>query len=441
MQWFAVVLFLYCAASVSSFTTVFTILRPLIKSRVVRSTRTAIRMSSNDAYPVSLPKSANPSAIRVTTYNVLSSHLAEPGYFTKCNPSFLDPVYRLKKLKEKLDHETSADAIICLQEVSHLWAGALTVYFAAKGYSFTTALYGNKFNNYMGVGIAAPYGKYDILDANIQRIGDTKRNPTKSDDKRDSKKDSTKESNGNGGILSKIKNLFRRITGGSAKDKEKEEPYVQIWQDTLRRHNQMICMKFQSKQGDNKLPFVVGTYHMPCAFRTPALMMIHCALSAQHIHNFSQDSPYIYCGDFNIKPESTMYTMMTTGLLSDDNQDSPAHLYNNRKNKTQEEREGTTRVDHWKAVAPIALQSAYMVVNGQEPDFTNYAQIKDDAPFIDTLDYIFMGNAKDSQWRVESVLPLPSRDHMSVKGPYPAQEEPSDHVLLTANLEIVKGSE
>ena len=77
---------------------------------------------------------------------------------------------------------------------------------------------------------------------------------------------------------------------------------------------------------------------------------------------------------------------------------------------------------------------------GREPDFTNYAQIKDDAPFIDTLDYIFLGNgANNGNWKVENVLHLPSRSE--VKGPYPAQEEPSDHVLMTANLDIVKDSE
>jgi hypothetical protein len=29
--------------------------------------------------------------------------------------------------------------------------------------------------------------------------------------------------------------------------------------------------------------FCVGTYHMPCAFRKPPMMMLHCALSAQQV--------------------------------------------------------------------------------------------------------------------------------------------------------------
>jgi len=36
------------------------------------------------------------------------------------------------------------------------------------------------------------------------------------------------------------------------------------------------------------------------------------------------------------------------------------------------------------------MRSAYAVKNGSEPNFTNFAQIKDDPQFIDTLDYIFV---------------------------------------------------
>ena len=49
-------------------------------------------------------------------------------------------------------------------------------------------------------------------------------------------------------------------------------------------------------------PFVVGTYHMPCMFKVPSVMMIHCALSAQHIHKYASNDPYLLVGDFNIKP-------------------------------------------------------------------------------------------------------------------------------------------
>jgi len=120
-------------------------------------------------------------------------------------------------------------------------------------------------------------------------------------------------------------------------------------------------------------------------------------------------------------------------------------------------------------------------------------------PFIDTLDYIFLGNEMDPkeagaldrtvkpregetvegagagasekedtattdaaksgeeveveveaekekenkkifrQWKVLSVLSLPHRDTPEGRGPMPTQFEPSDHILLSANLELVTG--
>ena len=89
------------------------------------------------------------SNVRVTTYNVLSSHLGGADYFTSCRPEHLDAKYRLKQLQKKLDIEIEAKAIICLQEVSTPWAGALHVYFANRGYHMVTGLYGNKFNGWV----------------------------------------------------------------------------------------------------------------------------------------------------------------------------------------------------------------------------------------------------------------------------------------------------
>jgi mRNA deadenylase 3'-5' endonuclease subunit Ccr4 len=86
------------------------------------------------------------TAVKITTYNVLSSHLGGADYFTSCKPADLDANYRLEVLKKKLDLEIESKAIICLQEVSTPWAGFLHAYFANRGYHMITGLYGNKFN-------------------------------------------------------------------------------------------------------------------------------------------------------------------------------------------------------------------------------------------------------------------------------------------------------
>ncbi len=77
------------------------------------------------------------------------------------------------------------------------------------------------------------------------------------------------------------------------------------------------------------------------------------------------------------------------------------------------------------------MRSAYAEAGG-EPDFTNYARIKEDDPFIDTLDYIFLSE----EWKVKGVKELPHRDGSG--GPFPNLDkgEPSDHILIAANLEL-----
>ena len=80
------------------------------------------------AYQTNAVKDKDSNTIKVTQYNVLSSHLAEPNYFQNCSPTFLHPLYRLQELKKKLDVEIENNSILCLQEISTMWAGALHVY-------------------------------------------------------------------------------------------------------------------------------------------------------------------------------------------------------------------------------------------------------------------------------------------------------------------------
>ena len=99
----------------------------------------------------------NKLSLRIISYNVLSSHLASPSHFTKCDPKNLDPSTRIQKILFKLDEELKDSKnskrflFVCLQEVSHDWAAVLHVFFAERGYHFVTALYGKKFNGYMGM--------------------------------------------------------------------------------------------------------------------------------------------------------------------------------------------------------------------------------------------------------------------------------------------------
>ena len=104
---------------------------------------------------------------------------------------------------------------------------------------------------------------------------------------------------------------------------------------------------------------------------------------------------------------------------------------------------------------------------GGEPEFTNYAHIQDqEDPFIGTLDYIFLSkkektttttdaattarsitsskgkkdddnddNVVGQWWKVNGVSKLPTV--INSGGPFPNAVEPSDHLLIAADLELV----
>jgi exonuclease III len=203
---------------------------------------------------------------------------------------------------EKLDDEIERKSIICLQEVSTLWAGKLHAYFAAKGYHFITALYGNKFNGYMGVATAVPLAVYDVVDVDITRVADTKRMQKK------------KEL----GFFEKIWNYIRYIGYSivfavlrACALLQKEKP--PLWDAVTGRQNQVITLRLRSVHTNKE--FVVGNYHMPCMFEYPQVMVAHCALVAQHVAKYSGNDAFILAGDFNIKPSSSMYELLTTGSL------------------------------------------------------------------------------------------------------------------------------
>lgn len=98
--------------------------------------------------------------------------------------------------------------------------------------------------------------------------------------------------------------------------------------------------------------------------------------------------PLVLAGDFNVRPLSPVYNDLA-GLFS----------------------------------------SAYATACGREPDFTCYAQTRNQAVFVDTLDYVWCRGVA-----VRGVVPLPGR--LAVDGPLPNSDEPSDHLLIGATLDI-----
>lgn len=362
----------------------------------------AFPQTSSDSYKMIRTKPT--LAVRVVSYNVLSSHLASPSYFTTLNPDHLEASNRLPKILQKIDDEinTSKNCVICLQEVSYDWAGAFHTFFANKGYHMVTGLYGRNFNGYMGVALAFPMESYETISVDISNLSDKRkqgwpRAPT-----------STLT------FTSKLFQNFNSLWSIPLKLLGLvSEPKEDHWSFSARRSNVLLTATLKEKSTGHT--FCIGNYHMPCAFFMPMAMTIHAEMAAKHVQDIAASNklPFILAGDWNIKPSSETYQMMISGQLLPDDPTFPSPKHG----------------VHWECTME-PMRSAYLAFNGKEPDFTNNARVKEQEPFIDTLDYIFLSK----EWNVTGVKPILHRDEAS--GPYPNADEPSDHVLIRADLEL-----
>lgn len=342
----------------------------------------------------------NRMKIRVASYNVLSSHLASADFYSTLNPEHLKASNRLPVVLQKIEDEVQKKSIICLQEVSYDWAGEFHTYFANKGYHVVSGLYGKKFNGYMGCMIAWPTATMSVLNVDISRLSDKReggwpREPRK-------------------GLLMNFVSGIWSVTRQTLQDLGVLGwPPHDHWAMAENRMNVILSVKLQEKQ--SRKEFYTSTYHMPCVYYAPMVMSIHAELAAQHLEKLAGDCPYILAGDWNIKPRDSVYDLLTTGKMDANNPDWPIP-----KNGME-----------WKPIAK-PLKSAYAESAHGEPDFTNYARIKKNEPFVDTLDYIFYSQ----EWKVEDVKPLPKRDESG--GPFPNLDvsEPSDHILIAAELSL-----
>eukprot|EP00039_Didymoeca_costata_P001563 m.53339 g.53339 ORF g.53339 m.53339 type:complete len:350 (+) comp10860_c0_seq1:192-1241(+) len=342
--------------------------------------------------------------VNVVTYNVLSSHLCEPEYFVHCSPENLDPAVRLPRVKKKLQTFMEKNSVICLQELSQCWVGDLHVWFQRHEYTLINANYGKTFNGYMGVAIAYPQTIYDLKTCDIERVTDTK-DWSKFDPVKPEETVITKATTA---VMSGLRWLVSNVypLASPQKPSANDDP----WNYSRSRFNLLITLGLSPRKAKEK-QFFVSTYHMPCAFFAPRVMMVHSALAAQHAQRIAKQSPLILCGDWNFQPNTSQYALITTGKAS---KDEPDYF------------------DTWRCTQLEPMNSAYSTLLGKEPSFTNYSQtIRDKTPFSATLDYIFL--SKDI--KVHDVENLP-KSLESFPGSLPVETEPSDHLLLAATVDV-----
>ena len=344
------------------------------------------------------------TALRVATYNVLSSHLGGPDHFRRCDPAALAASARLPKVLAKLARECDKEAVICLQEVSTSWAGPLYAFFAARGYAFVPSFYGQPSNGYMGCGLAYKTAKYTLDAVNISRLSDSRSWPRPPRPT---------------GLRARLASAVAgSVLGRMWRAALNRKPSEDAFAFSRNRYNTIVYAALTDKQSGGS--FGVSTYHMPCAFWNPPAMTIHAALAAQKTAALARKPdgsslPYILAGDFNITPRSPQYALLTTGELPGDAAGADA---------TPAYPPG----DGWRAeVQP--LRSALAEAHGAEPAFTNYVCVKEEPEFVETLDYVFV--SPDVEVAGADALPVSTE---GLGGPLPSAEEPSDHLLLAADL-------
>jgi len=262
---------------------------------------------------------------------------------------------------------------------------------------------------------------------------------------------------------------FRRSLGLPPLEKEGEEDkLIDPWDMSENRFNVLVSLvlRCRGKDEGTKGMFSITNYHMPCAFYAPPVMNIHAEMAARRVQslaarawkdvnasesddNHNDDSndnnlskpssiPYILTGDYNILPESAHYKLLTTGTLDKDDPTYPPSKHGME----------------W-TIGSVAMDSAYALKHqsGSEPEFTNYAHTgEQEEPFVGTLDYIFLSKrevtARDVEtkqdetsgewWEVYNVKKLPGIAESG--GPFPNEVEPSDHILIATDLQLVSGS-
>jgi mRNA deadenylase 3'-5' endonuclease subunit Ccr4 len=314
--------------------------------------------------------SNSPVNINVFSWNLLSTDLTDPKYHCYTKPEYLSIQHRFPLVWKTLETQIEQDSILCFQELSKDWISLLTPKLRSRGYTF---LYNSE---YLGAGIAIPQ-LYELETFDIINIGYNIKKLCKS-------KPTVPPT------------FWQKCWSYITPTSTPPDPIT----DAVKRTNSLIIVGLNI----NGHKFLVATYHMPCRWYNIPLMNLHCACVLKNIH--SKNIPIIFTGDFNSKPTSQVYEMITKG--GDFNSSIPTSM----------DWFPPTFVSNEKP-----LKSVYYEHNRQEPMFTNHSRVKDGEEFFDTIDYIFTS----SEFKTVSVLNLPETKPETIS---PNEFVPSDHFPL-----------
>lgn len=345
------------------------------------------------------------SVVRVITYNVLNPLLCSPKRFPHCRPEDLGEAVRWNRVSAKIEAALATEwpTVVCLQEVDEKWAGRLHTLFQKRGWHFAFALTPMTTFLPMGVALAWPNNMLQLEELRIFRPGASVQCPAPQQPT--------------------WRQRFLSAISRGAWGADPRAAQLEPWTQAARKQNRLLVARFQLQS--SSVRFVVATYHMPCLFGDLTLRQtkaIHAAILHNRVAAFAGTLDFVLAGDFNTVPGDSELGIVTRGSIGAEDAARPPSV------------EGLD-IGTWERQGCAPVRSAYAVALGKEPEFTNFAWIEDAAkPFRETIDYIFISERIE----VVNVTQLPSA---TVEDPpYPSEDQPSDHVLLAADVRFgVKG--
>lgn len=409
----------------------------------------------------------------LVTYNILSQALCDSDSFKRYSPTDVDVDVRWGRIEAKLRAAMADQCVVMLQEVSLEWASRMAVLCAQLGYMPIWRCSGGSFSDHMGVALLVPTAKYEVrrvrmsrigkeLDSLIPGVGDPSP-PAASPSPTVVSIAAVVDAIGEMSwwvlppFMSRpLKQLWRaakRSVGIFHKNDFRlpAAPRDEPWREARTRHNAAVYASLASKEDPSARPLGVAVYHMPCKFRGlgRGVMTLHTWALAHTLHKWATEdgADPVLGGDFNFKPVDRQYRLLATGsLLTAEEEEEAAAAAAGTTPKAafvDDDPRGSSAGPH----APrspadfdgrlpdgMRLTSAYKAIHGAEPDFTNYnfADMVGEEPFIDALDFIWLGDGL----RAVAVPALPARSDPGVleAGPYPSETEPSDHVMVRADV-------
>lgn len=370
---------------------------------------------------------------RFVTFNVLVPAYCDAASYAENDPADLDNERRFSEILKMIHKEIHLFSVIALQELSLDWSNRLTDVFVAWGYAFETSHYGDKKNDFIGVGIAYPETyvlKRRLVDVPTLRFHEyPNTDPVVDADPGEAARQEAMEAidcqlklieqaakHGvyTEALFGSMSQLIETATSNLTKSKRKAaniaKPSKASQHDLRRKKNHALFLKL-ALRADEKKTFCVGTYHSPCIYYDTEAMMLFTDCLKRSMLAFAQQKRFVLMGDFNIQPTSDAYQVLA------------------KAKSPKIDQAWQDRFQAQPGPSTPALHDAVLLANRMhaypENAFTVNSNSRNN-PFRGVLDYILVSDGIFC--KASSPIQTGDADLM------PNKKDPSDHKLIWAHL-------